>query len=87
MTTPIRADTADHYTWGDHCDAWHLVRTPTLTVIEESMPPGASETPHHHTRARQFFYILAGQLTLIVDGATHALHPHEGLEIAPSQIH
>lgn len=91
MPTPISAATAEHYTWGSPanpaCDAWYLVRTPTLNIIEELMPPGASETSHHHTHARQFFYVLAGSLTLIVNRETHTLHPHQGLEIAPGEIH
>jgi mannose-6-phosphate isomerase-like protein (cupin superfamily) len=82
---------AEHYTWGGRnstdCDAWYLVRTPTLNILEELMPPGASETPHYHAQARQFFYVLAGSLTLIVNRETHTLQPHDGLEIAPGEIH
>ena len=85
--TPISATNAEHYTWGDACDAWYLVRTPTLNIIEELMPPGTSETPHHHTQAHQFFYVLAGELTLTVDDEAHTLNPHQGLEILPDQIH
>jgi mannose-6-phosphate isomerase-like protein (cupin superfamily) len=84
---PISTHTAEHYTWGNACDAWSLVRTPTVHIIEELMPQGAAETPHHHTHARQFFYVLAGELTLIVNHETHTLHPQEGLEIAPGEIH
>jgi mannose-6-phosphate isomerase-like protein (cupin superfamily) len=87
MPAPIGTTNAEHYTWGDDCDAWYLVRTPTLNIIEERMPPGASETPHHHTQARQFFYVLAGELTLTVDDQAHTLHPHQGLEILPGQLH
>jgi mannose-6-phosphate isomerase-like protein (cupin superfamily) len=86
-TAPISASTAEHYTWGQACDAWYLVRTPTLNIIEELMPPGTAETPHLHTKSRQFFYVLAGELTLIVDQETHTLHPHQGLEIAPGETH
>ena len=86
---PIRAADAEHYTWGDNsaCDAWYLVRTPGLHIIEEQMPPGASETAHHHTHARQFFYVLAGELTLTLNGQTHTLRAREGLEIAPGEVH
>jgi mannose-6-phosphate isomerase-like protein (cupin superfamily) len=51
------------------------------------MLPGASETPHHHTHARQFFYVLAGELTLIVAGQPHKLDAYQGLEIAPGETH
>jgi mannose-6-phosphate isomerase-like protein (cupin superfamily) len=91
MPAPISTTNAEHYTWGkdapDNCDAWYLVRTPDLNIIEELMPPGAAETPHHHTRARQFFYVLTGELTLTVDDHPHTLHPHQGLEIAPGELH
>ena len=48
---------AEHYTWGEDCDGWHLVREPALSVIEESMPPGAQEVRHYHEKAQQFFYV------------------------------
>jgi hypothetical protein len=55
MPAPITSATdAEHYTWGDGCDAWYLVRTPELHIIEELMPPGTSETAHHHVHVRQF---------------------------------
>lgn len=83
----VSAANAEHYTWGDGCDAWYLVRTAELHVIEEWMPPGTSETAHHHERARQFFYVLAGELTLAIDGTDHTLRAFEGLEIAPGRVH
>lgn len=87
MPAPISTNTAEHYTWGDACDAWYLVRTPSLHIIEELMPPGTAETPHHHVHAHQFFYVLAGELTLTVEHHPHTLHAHEGLEIAPGELH
>jgi mannose-6-phosphate isomerase-like protein (cupin superfamily) len=84
---PVSIANAEHYTWGDNCDGWHLVRTPDLSVIEEQMPPGTSETRHHHTHARQFFYVLEGELTLEVDHRINTLYSREGIEIAPGQHH
>jgi mannose-6-phosphate isomerase-like protein (cupin superfamily) len=90
--TVISAANAEHYTWGpsgnpDRCDAWYLLRTPELNIIEELMPPATAETAHHHTRARQFFFVLAGELTLIVDRQPHTLGARQGLEIAPGEVH
>jgi uncharacterized cupin superfamily protein len=84
---PISTETAEHYVWGQVCDGWHLVRTPELSVIEERMPPGASEQRHRHEFARQFFYVLAGELTMEADGVDHALTAGMGLEIAPGSAH
>lgn len=83
----INTNTAEHYTWGDRCDGWHLVRTPDLSIIEEQMPPGSSETRHHHIHARQFFYVLEGELTLEVDHQINTLRSREGIEVAPGQLH
>lgn len=87
MTTPISTATAEHYTWGDVCDGWHLVRATGLSVIEERMPPGAAEMRHRHAGARQLFYVLSGTLTLEVDGTEHVLEPRTGLEVLPGLAH
>jgi mannose-6-phosphate isomerase-like protein (cupin superfamily) len=78
---------AEHYTWGNQCDGWHLVKTPQLSVIEERMPAGASEVRHHHVRARQFFFVLQGQLTVEVELHEFVLRAGEGIEVAPGQAH
>jgi mannose-6-phosphate isomerase-like protein (cupin superfamily) len=79
--------TAEHYAWGDGCDGWHLVRAPDLSVIQERMPPGAAEVRHRHAAARQFFFILSGQLRIEVEGAVHRLGPRDGPEVAPGLAH
>jgi len=84
---PISTATAQHYIWGEVCDGWHLVRTPEFSIIEERMPPGAAEQRHLHERARQFFYVLAGELTMEVEGTIHTLIAGVGLEILPGHKH
>ena len=90
-TQIISTKSAEHYKWGGpqatDCDGWHLVKTPDLSVIEEIMPPGTSEARHSHVRARQFFFVLEGELTLEVEHHDFVLHPGEGLEVAPGQNH
>ena len=87
MPNAISTATAEHYTWGDRCDGWHLVRTPDLSIIEEQMPSGTSEARHHHVQARQFFYVLEGELNLEVELYHHTLRTGQGIEIAPGQPH
>lgn len=87
MSSPISPATAEHYLWGGQCDGWHLVRAPGLSVIQERMPPGAVEVRHRHAHARQFFYVLAGELRLEVDGVVHVVRPGHGVEIAPGSAH
>lgn len=83
----ISKDIAEHYIWGQGCDGWHLVRTPELSVIQERMPSGTCEIRHYHVRARQFFYVLEGELTMEVEGSFHTLRAGEGVEIIPGQAH
>jgi len=88
---PISTASAEHYTWGgpnrDQSHGWHLLRSPELSIIEESMTAGASETRHHHTRARQFFYVLEGTLTMQLADESIVLEPGHGIEIAPGESH
>jgi mannose-6-phosphate isomerase-like protein (cupin superfamily) len=87
----ISTANAEHYKWGGtagtDCDGWYLVRAPELNVIEERMHAGTAETRHYHRHARQFFYVLAGELTLEVEHHEFVLHAGGGLEIAPGQAH
>jgi mannose-6-phosphate isomerase-like protein (cupin superfamily) len=75
------------YSWGGVCSCWRLVRHEALGVIEERMPAGATETTHHHRRARQFFYVLQGRLSMEVDGAVQHVPARHGLEIPPEVRH
>jgi mannose-6-phosphate isomerase-like protein (cupin superfamily) len=87
----VSSSSAEHYKWGGpkgtNCDGWYLVRTAEMNVIEELMPPGTAETRHFHKRARQFFYVLGGELTLEVEHHDFVLRAGQGLEIAPGQAH
>ena len=89
-SAPVSAANATHYTWGSEenpCDGWHLVRTPELSVILERMPPGTSEVRHYHERARQFFFVLEGELTIALEGDEFKLGPQQGVEVAPTVPH
>ena len=86
---PLDRSSAEHYSWGDNCDGWHLVRDETLSVIEERMPPGACETPHFHRHSRQFFYILSGEASFVIDGERIRIGARQGVHIpagVPHQI-
>ncbi|MCD9029587.1 cupin domain-containing protein [Luteimonas sp. BDR2-5] len=78
---------AEHYPWGDGCDGWHLLRGDDLSVIQERMPPGCSEQRHWHRSARQFFYVLAGEAVLELEGECHALVAGQGLHVPPGSAH
>ncbi|MGC2245403.1 MAG: cupin domain-containing protein [Terriglobales bacterium] len=84
---PISKETAEHYTWGTQCDGWHLLKNPELSVIQERMPPGAAEVRHFHNRAQQFFYVLAGEALIEVDGQPMTLTDGQGIWIPAGKSH
>lgn len=85
--SPIAKKTAEHYTWGNGCDGWHLVKNPQLSVIQECMPAGTAEVRHFHHHAQQFFYVLVGEAVMEVDGRTMTLSVGEGVWIPTGTSH
>ncbi len=81
------ADNAEHYTWGAQCDGWPLLRTDSLSVIQERMPPGTSEQLHFHERAQQVFYILSGTATFEIEGEIKTVNPSQSIHILPNIRH
>jgi mannose-6-phosphate isomerase-like protein (cupin superfamily) len=90
--TVTHRNNAEHYTWpsaiGEHvCDGWHLHRSEALSIIEERMPPNTAEQRHLHQRAAQFFYVLAGELIIELNGEEHRLTSLTGLTIPAQTPH
>lgn len=80
-------ENAEHYFWGDGCEAWVLTPSPDMLVIQERMPPRTAERRHFHTKAWQFFYVLSGALTMELEGVRHLLTAMSGIEIPPGACH
>jgi mannose-6-phosphate isomerase-like protein (cupin superfamily) len=80
-------DNAEHYIWGGDCDGWHLLKGDDLSVIQERVPPGRFEVKHLHRKARQFFYILSGEATMIIGDEAIRLTAHQAIEIPPGAAH
>jgi mannose-6-phosphate isomerase-like protein (cupin superfamily) len=87
MTNKIDTSTAEHYTWGDGCDGWHLLNDENLNIIQEKVPAGRSEVKHYHNISKQFFFILEGEGTIELPDKIVKLQKNEGLEIPPKTIH
>ena len=83
----ISKDTAEHYIWGAGCDGWHLVKQAELSVIHERMPPGTAEVRHYHERARQFFFVLSGEITLELNRERQVIVAFQGVEVPPGVPH
>lgn len=83
----VSIESAEHYHWGNGCDGWHLVKSASLSVIQECVPPGCEEVRHFHKKAEQFFFVLSGIATIEVDGVIHTLKQHQGLHVAAQMPH
>lgn len=75
------------YKWGNDCDAYVLVDEPQLSVKLEQMPAGTSELMHFHAKVHQFFYVLAGEATMEIDGRQVQMRKSEGVLIRPGAVH
>lgn len=83
----INASMAPHHGWGDGCDAWRLVTSQGLGVIQERVPPGKGEVRHLHRRARQVFFVLSGTATFELGDQTFVLEPLDAIEVPPEVAH
>jgi mannose-6-phosphate isomerase-like protein (cupin superfamily) len=83
----VSIENAEHYIWGDVCDGWHLLKRDAMSVIQERVPAGGAEVMHYHERAHQFFYVLQGEGTMVLEDKVIVLKKGEGMEIAPQVKH
>lgn len=83
----ISTESITPYIWGEICKGWKLVDTAQLAVIQELMPPQTQEVRHFHTKAQQFFYILEGCATFIINEKRVKIKARQGVHILPKMIH
>ena len=83
----VSIENAEHYLWGQVSEAWHLLKRDDMSVIQERVPAGGVEVMHFHEAARQFFYILEGEGTMVFEDHQVLLRKGEGIEIAPQIKH
>ena len=87
MTEVVDRGNAEHYVWGGVCDGWRHLSRQDLSVIQERIPPGASEVRHRHVFARQVFFVLSGELGIGLDDGIRILRPEQSVEVAPGVAH
>lgn len=84
---PTSSLNSEHYVWGEVYDGWQLLKQPDLSVIEERVPPGASEAQHFHCTARQYFFVVSGRATLEFDGREVSPGQGQGVRVPPRLVH
>ena len=77
----------EHYFWSDKCEGFRLVQTENLSVIQEIMPPSTMEQMHYHNEAMQFFYIIKGIATFIIENEQIVVDKGNGIQILPKIKH
>ena len=76
-----------HYKWGNNFSGWHLMRSQSLSVIEELMPPNTQEIKHYHKLSQQFFRILNGKATFEIENEIVEIEKGNGIHIPPKTNH
>jgi mannose-6-phosphate isomerase-like protein (cupin superfamily) len=57
------------------------------SLAEETLPPGASVTPHHHLATEEIYYILSGAGEMTVGDETRAVGPGDAVYIPLRSAH
>lgn len=83
----VNVQNAEHYTWGQHCDGWHLLKSDSLSVIQERMPPQSAESLHYHMVAQQVFFVLQGKAVIEIEGISSVLHAQDSIHVAKGLKH
>jgi len=83
----VSKNSVEHHIWGKVCDRWDLMKSEDLSVIHEKMPPNYFEPKHYHDRSKQFFFVLSGQATVVVDNEVVVLNENDGIEIHAKAVH
>lgn len=83
----VNKDSVESYEWGSGCKAWALLENGRLSVKQEYMPAGSSESLHVHHKAQQFFYVLRGKATMEVNDQKHYIKTGEGIHIPEGYRH
>ena len=83
----VNTNNSEHYKWGENSNGWHLLKSNSLSVIEENVPPNESEERHYHNDAQQFFYILSGIATIEISGNLYEVTTGNGIHVPAKEEH
>ncbi len=83
----ITVQKAERSQWGNAGAGWVLSRSAEVSVAERCLAPGVREVKHYHEKAWQFFYVLAGEGVIHVDGEELTLSRGEAVEVPAGARH
>lgn len=74
------------YRFGDSGPKY-LMRGPRMNFALVQFQPGQDFKAHYHNIMEENFYILDGEIDIIVDGVSHHMLPGQMIHIEPGEIH
>ncbi len=83
----ITLESADQFRWGDVGMGWLLKTSPDITIAQRVLSPGVREKKHYHQVAWQFFYILEGEGTILINEDQIPITADESIEVDPLCVH
>ena len=83
----VNTENSQHYIWGQSSDGWHLLKSASLSIIEECVPPNGCEQRHYHQESQQFFYVLSGIAHLEISGVEFQIEAGSGIHVPKKEPH
>jgi len=83
----VNIENSEHYKWGKDSDGWHLLKSDSLSIIEENVPPNEKEERHSHNDSQQFFYVLSGVAHIEISGNVFEVNAGSGVYIPRKEPH
>ena len=74
------------YRFGDSGPKY-LMKGPRMNFALVAFNPGQDFKAHYHNVMEENFYILEGEIDIVVDGVVNHLRPGQMIHIEPGEIH
>ncbi len=74
------------YRFGDSGPKY-LMKGPRMNFALVQFMPGQDFRAHYHNVMEEDFFILEGEIDIVVDGVVHHLHPGQLIHIEPGEVH
>ena len=74
------------YRFGDNGPKY-LMQGPRMNFALVQFMPGQDFRAHYHEVMEENFFILEGNVTIVIDGEAHELGPGQFIHIEPNEVH
>lgn len=65
----------------------YLMKGPRMNFAVVQFQPGQDFTAHYHNIMEENFFILEGEINIVVDGVVNHLVPGDFIHIEPGEVH